>query len=360
MKFHKINIVLPTLFTLLFVCPLIVKAQTKVTLSGQILDKSTAAEIPYAQILLIGIKDSTPLAGVLTNEQGRFNFLNITPGKYKLRVTYMGYKSYLDTIFIGTLSPNLDLGNILLVEETLQLENIEIIGKQDELSSKMDKKSYSLGDNLTQTGGTILQAIQNLPGVTVQEGKVQIRGSDQVIVMVDGKQTALTGFGNQTNLDNIPASSIDKIEIINNPSAKFDANGNAGIINIIYKKNKQEGFNGKIGSNQGVGAVWIKKGNLPLVSAQYQNTPKINPSVSLNYKTSKINVFLQSDYLYTQTLNKNEFVDRYYNDGTILRQQTRRNRNTSLGTGKTGIDWTINENNHFSISALGSVERIID
>jgi len=162
--------------------------------------------------------------------------------------------------------------------------------------------------NISQSGGSILQVMQNLPGVTVQEGKVMLRGSDKVAVLVDGKQTALTGFGSQTSLDNIPASAIDKIEIINNPSAKYDANGNAGIINIIFKKNRQEGFNGKVGMMAGLGALWIKRGNLPGIRPQFQNTPKLNPSVALNYRKKNINTFFQGDVLYTPTLNKNEFV----------------------------------------------------
>ena len=105
------------------------------------------------------------------------------------------------------------------------------------VSDKMDKKTFKVEDNVSQAGGSVLQSMQSLPGVTVQDGKVQLRGSDKITVLIDGKQTALTGFGNQSGLDNIPASAIEKIEIINNPSAKYDANGNAGIINIIYKIN---------------------------------------------------------------------------------------------------------------------------
>ena len=135
--------------------------------------------------------------------------------------------------------------------------------------------------------------MQNLPGVTVQDGKVQLRGNDKVTILIDGKQTAMTGFGNQTGLDNIPASSIERIEIINNPSSKYDANGNAGIINIIMKKNKQEGFNGKVGFTTGLGALWVRKENLPTIRPQYTFTPKVNPSLSLNYRKEKINIFFK-------------------------------------------------------------------
>ena len=114
-----------------------------------------------------------------------------------------------------------------------------------------------------------------------------MRGNDKVTVLIDGKQTALTGFGSQTGLDNIPASAIDKIEIINNPSSKYDANGNAGIINIIMKKNKQNGWNGKAGFTTGLGSLWVRKENLPTIRPQYTLTPKINPSLSVNYRKTR-------------------------------------------------------------------------
>jgi len=154
--------------------------------------------------------------------------------------------------------------------------------------------------------------------VAIQEGKVQIRGNDRISVLIDGKQTALTGFGNQSGLDNLPASAVEKIEIINNPSAKFDANGNGGIINIILKKEQKQGVNGTVGMAVGLGALWEKKANLPGIRPQYQGTPKINPSISLNFRKKDLNFFFQADNLYTQTLNKNEFVVRTYDDGLLM------------------------------------------
>ncbi|HQW72034.1 MAG TPA: TonB-dependent receptor, partial [Saprospiraceae bacterium] len=176
----------------------------------------------------------------------------------------------------------------------------------------------------------------------------------------DGKQTALTGFGSQSGLDNLPASAIERIEIINNPSSKFDANGNAGIINIILKKNKKEGFNGKVGLSGGLGALWLKKENLPSIRPQYQYTPKINPSLSLNYRKGKQNLFIQVNNLYTHTLNKNEFITRKYDNGDITKQQLKRNRNTNFFTSKAGVDWNFNEKNTLTVSGLFGSEKIID
>lgn len=331
-----------------------------VTLSGIVKEQSTNAPMPYVTVVLKTEKDSALVLGTITNEEGRFTINAIKKGNYYIETSFIGYKIVRQNLFVGDLSSFLDAGTILLPEDSKTLSEVEVSAKQDEINSKMDKKTFNVSDNVSQTGGSVLQTMQNIPSITVQDGKVQLRGSDKVTVLIDGKQTALTGFGNQSGLDNIPASAIEKIEIINNPSAKYDANGNAGIINIIYKKNKQDGLNGKVGLSTGLGALWIKKQNLPTIRPQYQYTPKINPSLSLNYRKNKVNVFFQGDYLYTQTLNKNEFVTRTYNDGTVINQQTKRNRTTTIGTAKTGLDWNINENNSFTISGLFSSEKILD
>jgi outer membrane receptor protein involved in Fe transport len=330
------------------------------TISGLIKDKTTKTALPYINVVLKTSKDQKIVAGTVTNEEGRFNIPSVPAGNYLLEITSIGYKIKSQKLFVGTLSDYLDLNIIDIEEDTNALSEVIVTSKTSEVSAKMDKKVFSVADNITQSGGSVLQSMQSLPGVTLHDGKVQLRGNDKVMVLIDGKQTALTGFGNQSGLDNIPASAIDKIEIINNPSAKFDANGNAGIINIIYKKNKQEGFNGKIGISSGYGSLWERKANLPDIRPQYQMTPKINPSLSLNYRKEKINAYVQADYLYTETLNKNEFVTRTYDDGTLINQQTVRNRNTHFTTLKSGIDWNYNDQNSFSFSGLFGSEKIID
>ncbi len=338
----------------------LITAQNSVTLSGIIKDKNDKTPLPFVNIILKSDIDSTFISGTVTNEEGRFSLSKIKPGNYILETAYLGYKNKKEPIYIGSLSNFLDLSTIELESDVSTLNEGYVSATQDEVSRKMDKKTFSLSENISQSGGSVLQALQNLPSVTVQDGKLQLRGSDRVTVLIDGKQTALTGFGNQTGLDNIPASAIDRIEIINNPSAKYDANGNAGIINIIYKTNKNEGFNGKTSLTTGLGSLWVRKENLPTIRPQYRFTPKVNPSLSVNYKKNRINLFFQGDYLYTETLNKNEFVTRSYDNGTIINSQLKRNRNTHFTTLKTGIDYAINEQNSLTISALFGSEKIID
>jgi outer membrane receptor protein involved in Fe transport len=334
--------------------------KNSITLSGQIKGKTTQEAVSYVSVSLKSKTDNTFIMGTLSDDEGRFVLTNVKPANYVIEATFVGYKTIIQDVFVGSLSEFLTVPTLIMEEDVKLLNEVTVTAKQDAVDSRMDKKTFAVADNISQSGGSILQAMQNLPGVTVQDGKVQLRGSDKVAVLMDGKQTALTGFGNQYGLDNIPASAIERIEIINNPSAKFDANGNAGIINIIYKKNKQEGFNGKIGLAGGLGALWEKRGNLPNIRPQYTNTPKINPSLSLNYRKGKANVFLNADYLYTETLNKNEFTTRFYDDGSIINQQLKRNRNTHFLTTKTGVDYVFNEKNSLTVSGLFGIEKIID
>lgn len=335
---------------------------TVITVSGIIKESKSKAFLSYVNVILKSAKDSSFLLGTISNDEGRFSIGNIKSGNYYLQFSYVGYQTKTQSLLIGGLSSFLDLGNIELVKESNTLDEVTVNAKRENgVSDKMDKKIFSVADNVSQSGGSVLQVMNNLPGVTSsQDGKVQLRGSDKVAVLIDGKQTALTGFGGQTGLDNIPASAIERIEIIHNPSAKYDANGNAGIINIIYKKSKQQGFNGKASVSTGLGALWQKRENLPEIRPQYQNTPKINPSLSLNYRKNRVNTFLQADLLYTETLNRNEFTERFYDNGDIIKQQVKRNRNTSYLTMKTGMDYTLNERNFFTISGLFNREKIID
>lgn len=351
----------PYFFALFFLPIFLVAQNPKITISGLLKDASTKAPLSFVNVVFKLTQDSSLIAGTISNEEGRFSVAELSSGTYVLELSLIGYRRRIQQVEVGKLSAFLDLGILELQEDAVQLGEIVVSGQQDEVNSRMDKKTFSLSDNLSQSGGSVLQAMKNLPGITSDnDGKVQLRGSDKVTILIDGKQTALTGFGNQKGLDNIPASAIEKIEIINNPSSKYDANGNAGIINIIYKKNQEEGWNGKIGVMTGLGALWPKAESLPGIRTQYQATPKFNPSVALNYRRKKLNTFLQSDWLLDKTLNRNEFTTRFYEDGDVVRQQVQRNRTTTNIAAKAGIDYAISANDALTISGLYSSEHVLD
>jgi outer membrane receptor protein involved in Fe transport len=332
-----------------------------VTLSGTVVDAQTKAGRPYLALRLMVERDSSFVAGRLTSEAGTFTFSGLRKGVYVLTARAIGYRPLRLRVLIGELSAFLDLGTIPMTREPQLLTGVEVSANVDGVAAAMDKKTFTIAENISQSGGSVLQAMSTVPGVTVsQDGKVLVRGSDQVTVLIDGKQTALTGFGSQKGLENLPASAIERIEVINNPSARFDANGSAGIINLVLKKQEQRGLNGRIGLMGGAGALWEKRANLPTIRPQSQGTPKFNPSLALNYRSGATNSFLQADWLYAPTLNKNEFATRTYTDGTVIEQQVKRNRRTDYTTLNAGVDHAFSGSNSLVVSGLFNREKIID
>ena len=341
-----------------------VRAQTSaagVALSGRILDGESRAPLPFLSVQLLIEKDSAFVSGRLTNEHGSFTFTGLTKGAYVLAVRSVGYRPLRQRVLVGELSAFLDLGALAMTRDLQTLGQVVVSGRQDAVADALDRKTFTVSDNVTQAGGSVLQAMSTVPGVTIgQDGKVLVRGSDKVVVLIDGKQTALTGFGSQNGLDNLPASALERIEIINNPSARFDANASAGIINLVFRKQEQDGLSGKVGIMGGAGALWEKRENLPTIRPQFRGTPKFNPSLALNYRSGPTNSFLQGDWLYAPTLNKNEFATRTYTDGSVIVQQLKRNRRTDYATLTAGVDHTFDDRNTLSVSGLFNREKIID
>lgn len=332
-----------------------------VTLSGKVHDAESKAALPYLQLQLQTEKDSAFVAGRLTNEAGEFTFTGLKKGVYVLVGRAIGHRPLRRRVLIGELSAFLDLGTLTMTREAAVLGDIVVNAEADGRSATMEKQTFTVADNVSQAGGSVLQAMSTLPGVAIaQGGKVELRGSDKVVVLIDGKQTALTGFGSQSGLDNLPASALERIEIINNPSAKFDANASAGIINLVLKKQDQHGFNGKVGVMGGAGALWEKRENLPTIRPQYRRTPKFNPSAAVNYRNGGTNAFASTDWLYSPTLNKNEFATRTHDDGSVIVQQVKRNRRTDYATVNAGVDHAMGDNNTLSFSGLFNREKIID
>ena len=242
-------------FYLLLFNAFILCAQDRVTISGQLFDAELDEPLAFANVAVHDFEDNALVTGAITDADGRFELLGLPLGKYRLYFSFIGYATTERTLVAGGLNTIFDMGKIALQASAENLQEVEVIGKQATTNADLNKKTFNLADNIAQSGGSVLDAMKTMPGVTFdQDGKVILRGSDKVVVLIDGKQSSLTGFGNQKGLANIPASNIEKIEIINNPSAKYDANGFAGIVNIIYKKEKQTGLNGDVGLSFGLGA----------------------------------------------------------------------------------------------------------
>ncbi|MDB4291799.1 TonB-dependent receptor [Maribacter sp.] len=346
---------------ILFLSMLNLFSQETVTVSGQLFDADSQESLPFANVAVHSFEDNTLVTGAMTDDNGRFEIQEIPLGKYEIYFSFIGYSGSQQTLLAGGLNTIFDLGKIELDPSAEALEEVEIVGKQATTNSDLNKKSFSMADNIAQSGGSVLDAMKTMPGVAFdQEGKVVLRGSDKVVVLIDGKQSSLTGFGNQKGLGNIPASNIEKIEIINNPSAKYDANGFAGIVNIIYKKEKQTGLNGDVGLSFGLGALGKRKPDTKTDLGSFSINPKLIPSLNLNYKKDKVNYFLQSEFIVQEALPNNEFTTRNYDDGRNIISQVPENRKQFRSIINAGIDYDMDENNSFTFSGLYDREKHID
>ena len=337
-------------------------SQGNAVISGRVIEQSNKSPIPYANIILSSDKNDEMLTGTITETDGRFVLNGVAQGNYNINISFIGYETKIMNILVGKLNEVFDLGRIELQTSAESLDEVVISAKREIVSASLDRKSFNIESNISQAGGSAMDAMRNLPGVTIDpEGKVLLRGSDKVTVLIDGKQSSLTGFGNQKGLENLPASNIERIEIINNPSAKYDSKGLAGIVNIIYKKESKVGFNGDVGLNIGVGELTSRKDNLPNIMNKYSFTPKLNPAVNINYRSNNVNIFLQSDGMVRKKVNANDFTTRIYSDGSPdINSQFLENRTQQLYNIKGGLDWFINENNKLTLYSLFQDEYHID
>ncbi|MDN3664049.1 TonB-dependent receptor domain-containing protein [Algibacter miyuki] len=339
----------------------LLNGQETITISGQIIEQETQHTFPFVTISINDESTNNIVTGTISDDDGRFEIKDLKIGKYIVNISYLGFETVQRKISSGGLNPIFDLGKIELKPSTESLNEVTIEAKRATVNSALDKKSFSLTDNVAQSGGSVVDAMKTMPGVAFdQDGKVVLRGSDKVVVLIDGKQSSLTGFGNQKGLNNIPASNIERIEIINNPSAKYDANGFAGIVNIIYKKEKQTGLNGDVGLSFGLGALSKRREDTPTDYGSFSVNPKLIPSLNLNYRTDKLNYFLQSEFIIQEALPNNEFTTRNYDDGRNIISQVPENRRQfrSIITG--GVDWELSDNDAITFSGMYDREKHID
>lgn len=348
-----------TIFCLLLLSSIVSFSQNGATVSGRIFDSQTNKPLPFASVTVNN--ENQLVSGAISDNSGRFSFSGISKGNYIVKTSFVGYLPSETELLVGELNDIFDLGKIELSPSFEQLDEVTIAAKREIISADLDKKTFNLGDNSAQANGSVLDAMKTMPGVTVDsEGKVMLRGSDKVMVLMDGKQSSLTGFGNQKGLDNIPAANIESIEIISNPSAKYDATGMAGIINIIYKKEKQQGISGDFGLAYGLGALTKPKDDLPTELGSYSVNPKYIPSFSLNRKTDKTNLYFRSEALFQEKLPNNEFTTRYYEDGTSIISQVPENRKQQHYILNGGLDWFLDENNTLTFSGIFDWESHVD
>lgn len=322
------------------------KAQNETTgnnkLSGRVLDGVTKQPLDFVNITLFTAKDSVPVTGGISNIEGLFSISNIPRGGFYARLKFIGFEEKIisDIQFKGN-SEHQKLGDILLENADNELSEVVVEAEQKMLETSIDKKVFNVEEDLSTRGGTANDVLSNVPSIDIdQDGQISLRGNSNVTVLIDGRPSSLSGSSRGAILDAIPAASIERVEVVTNPSAKYDPDGMSGIINIVLKKNKLRGFNGNIDGTYGTGNNYTT-------------------AVGVNLRNDKFNVFANYSYRYYDGY-RNFFSDRERElaFGTEFLSQERYGRDNNNGhTGKAGFDYRIKDNHIIGMSATGSYNK---
>ena len=326
------NYLLLTILSILFTNVTIAQ---EFTLTGVVLESETKEELEYAIVTVLST-DNIVVTDGLTNSKGKFS-ITVKKGEYNLMVEYISHKNFIQEGV--NVASNLKLGNIELDIDAESLDEVEIIAENTTVDIRLDKKIYTVGRDLTVKGGSVSDVLDNVPSISVDvEGNVALRGSEDVRILINGKPSGLVGLNSAEALRQLPSESIEKVEVITSPSARYDAQGNGGIINIILRRNKLLGFNGTVNANIG--------------------DPKSSGiSTNLNYRTGDVNIFNSSGLSDRLRVGDSYAYSEYYNgddQSSFIRDNRNWEReNNSLFT-NTGLEWYIDDNTSITTSFLTS------
>jgi outer membrane receptor protein involved in Fe transport len=313
------------LLLLSFLCFGFSFAQQEITVSGTVLDADGNYPLEYATISFFSKKENKTITGGITDTKGIFK-IEIVPGIYDVKVEYLSYKT--KTYENKSLTQDIDLGTVSLALNLEALDAVEVIAEKTTVEIKLDKKIYNVGRDLTVRGGTVSDVLDNVPSVSVDvEGNVALRGNENVTILINGKPSGLVGLNSTDALRQLPAESIERVEVITSPSARYDAEGTAGILNIILRRSKLQGLNGAITLNAG-------------------DPTQLGASGNINYRTGDFNFFNTSGYSYRESPGNASTSTEYFNgddpssffNESRIFDRKRQGFNTNLG-----LEWYINE-----------------
>lgn len=268
------------------------KAQT--TVSGRILDKSTTYPVPFVSVALYRLPDSVAIGGAITDSTGQFQITNTKAGAYSLRTFFVGYKPI--SIPLIVMGQSLDLGVLTLEGDAKLLNEVRVSGQRTDVLMQADRQTYRAAQFQTATGGTATDILRNLPGLTINaEGDVSLRGANGFLVLLNGKPVQ-ANLG--TLLNQLPANSIESVEVITTPNARYDPDGKAGIIAIVTKKGADEGWSAQVN-----GLLGLPSTN-PFENGR--NPTRYSPDVTLNYRTAHWDMTLSSAYIRNDIAGRRE------------------------------------------------------
>jgi len=329
------------LFLSLFFLSLLVPTFALLTIKGKIVDSESSTPIDFVNVALINEKTQLPAAGVTTDAGGAFELPTVPKGKYTLRISFVGYNTL--SIPLNVSDKPVNLGVLKLQEDSKALAEVVVVGQGSQMTFDIDKKVFSVDQNVAAAGGSASDVLQNIPSVDVDgEGNVSLRNNSSVEVWINGKPSGLTADNRAQVLQQMPAESIDKIEVMTNPSAKYKPEGTSGIINIVLKKNRKAGYYGSASA----GLIYVDKAK-----------PKGNLGLNLNYSSSKFDAFVNVGYRAMDFVGGGT-IDRYNLNSagqtvSSMLQTSDMGRGFSGFFGRAGIDYHLSDNHTISLSGFG-------
>jgi outer membrane receptor protein involved in Fe transport len=306
------------------------------TIKGTIIDETTNSPVEYANIIIYKQRDSSLVTGGITDTKGNFSIDKVPFGRYFVDFKFIGYKNYrLTGIIVSPRQPELTLETVKLKSTSESMEGIVVSGQKSMLQNNLDKLVINVDRSINVEGGTALDIMRNIPAVEVDvEGNVSVRGSSNLTILIDGRPSQIT------SLEELPANLVQSVELITNPSVRYDPDGLSGILNIVLIKKRTPGYHGMVSVNAGTGN-------------------KYSGTVNLNIRKGKFNYFANFDYRYFST-NGSGITERetMRNDTTyFLNQNSKDNRGGLSNNLRAGFDYFINSKNTLSFSTSGSIRK---
>ena len=306
----------------------------KFSVSGKVIDKETNQPLEYATITLKNNRRPDLIQGGITDANGNFKIESF-PGRYTILIEYISFEpNTQEEVLIRS---NLDLGTVALEIDTNELDEVELIGEQTQVEIRLDKRIYNVGKDITVRGGSVADVLGNIPSITVDvEGNVALRGNNNVRILINGKPSGLVGISGPDGLRQLPSESIEKVEVITSPSARYDAEGTGGILNIILKKQERAGFNGNFNLN----------GGMP---ESYRGT------ASMNYKTKKINLFSTNTIGRRTNISRGLSENEYFNGedpSSFLYETSKTTRERDQVFLSLGSEYYIDDSSSFTLNGF--------
>ena len=316
-------------------------AMAQGSVRGKVIDKETGEPVEFVNIVINAKESGSMAGGVISDEKGDFRIDELKYGSYVLVVSCIGYQNTTREFTLSSTARNAYFKQIAISEDNQMLKEVEVTGIRSQMKFEIDKKVFNVDQAIAATGGSASDILQNIPSVEVDtEGTVSLRGSESVTVWINGKAQGLTADNQGDILEQMPAESIERIEVITNPSAKYSPEGTVGIINIVLKRDRKAGY---YGSAQAGASMYDT------------DFGGYNASANINYSSGKLDAYANISYRERRHQNENSSYRENYltNDTTYLEQLGEGNMNGRNMFSRAGLTWHMTSNDHLSLDLMG-------